>query len=908
MNDHAAVKTRHRAPTIEVAGVPPIGALTSPTVTRERVEAIVFGPMEPALRNHLVTLGYVDLANAMADLLGEDDANWYAITVWPSFTAGQVIRGGQGERVRKAMGRLNLPDAWAQRTGERLERRSGNKPGIVNRSMAAGNRGVFYEVGVACADFLHTFGDRDPATADHDEEWRRFEEFGERVLGMPAPPGRVWPDGRRDNLRDGFRAFLAAMHTDDALRRSQLILLGNLLIGDHEQRRVQGWLDLMTVGSMRGITSRFDDATTRNRGIALTERAVARFMTKRLQVLEIAGETLPLGAPIPPHPSSGGQLFPPPLDSLDADVEAVFAAIDQAAPGRNGAERWNDYDSRMAFIATLFRARQRTGLIGLNPYSVDEMREIYEQASAIDRFDARAGFEGPLIFADMTQDMVSPWPDDVTARFRDTLAAARLRGDPEADDAIEAFYRPSGRPPRERFYTDPLLAISRPDSHENTGPLAQFLRAEPTLPAWADMEKIERAKRFYRSYRTAAHIGLFFGSMPLSYAGSKGCQVLGMVSTLSQDTERRMWESAKFLEDVFLTDFWTVGSEGHQSIRGVRLFHASVRHTILSDSRHIVDRPAELGGLAWDPDWGVPICQEDLLAGAFDFALGAVHVMDRFGVAADRDDIEAYIHAWMVVGTMLGVEPELFESPVEPGRPLDPDEAFFAARTVLFRQIGPTAAGRRLMDGLVGLMDEWFPGPLKYVPRAMLHAAFPESIRTVLGLPPTAPGGPALERMQSWGRSWRQNTVYRKGFESTVAFVGNRWMEWWEREYREVPPYRRGGVDQVVERMPASVVLTIQSLGEIDDVAVELAADLAGAGVSARPRDDYDDDGFESLSVTTLFDVPARAAADMRATVRQLRSSVNATVNIRRAELTIDGRTVLVGQLTDDEIDALFPE
>ena len=904
MSTDAAVRTRHREPTIEIAGVTPVGALTSPTVTRQRVEAIVFGPMEPALRNHLITLGYVDLANAMADLLGEVDANWYAITVWPSFTAGQVIRGGQGERVRKASERLHLPSAWGGRLATRLERRAGAKPGIVNRSMAAGNRGVFYEVAVACADFLHTFGDRDPDTADHDDEQRRLEEFGARVLGMPHPPGRVWPEGRRDRLRDGFRAFLDAMHTDDQHRKAQLILLGNLLIGDHEQRRVQGWLDLMTVAPLRGLTARFDDTTTRNRGIAVVERMFSRFATKKLQVLEMAGETLPLGHPIPPHETSGGSLFPPPLDVLDPDVDEVFTKIDDAAPGGDGAERWNDYDSRMAYIATLFRSRQHSGLIGLNPYSTDEMRQIYEQAAEIDRFDERAAFEGPLMFADMTADLESPWPADVTARFRDTLAAARQRGDVEADSAIEEFYRPSGRPPRERFYTDALLAISRPDSGENTGPLAQFLSAPPVLPTWADMDKIERAQRFYRSYRSAAHIGLFFGSMPLSYAGSKGCQVLGVMSTLNQNPERRMWESAKFLEDVFLTPFWEAGSEGYQSIRGVRLFHASVRHTILCDSKHIVDRPPELGGLAWDPDWGIPICQEDLLAGAFDFALGAVHVMDRFGVAADRDDIEAYVHAWLVVGTMLGVEPELFESPVEPGRPFDPDEAFFAARTTLYRQLGPTAAGRRLMDALTELMDDWFPGPLKYTPRAFLYAAFPESIRQVLGLPPTTPGGNALVRVQSWGRSWRTNRAYTKGFGVGVRFVGDRWLEWWEREYQEVPPYRRGGAPQVIERMPPSVLLTIQSYGEIEDIATE----LAGSGVAVHQRPALDDDGFESIGLTTLLDLTATVAADMRRTIKRLRDTTVDAVNIRRAEVTVDGRTMIVGQLTDDEIDALFPD
>ena len=882
------------------------GPLTSGEISRRRIEAIVYGPMDPALRNHLITLGYVDLGNALAELLGDRDANWYSITAWPSFTAGQVIRGGQGERVRKAMTRLGLPESWARRAGRRLEQRASDKPALVNRCMAAGNRGVFFEVGLACADFLDTFGDRDPATADHDEEWRRFDAFAARVLGQPHPPGRLWPDGRREQLRDGFAAFLQAMQTSDLDRRAQLILLGNLRIGDHEQRRVQGWLDLMTVGPLRSLTRRFDDTTTRNRGIALVERGFARFATKRLQVLELADETLPLGHAMGPHRTSDGALFPPPLADLDAEVQAEFDRLDRAAPGGDGAERWNDFDSRMAFIATLFRSRQRAGLVGTNPYPPDEIATIYDRAATIDDLDARANFEGPLLFADMTKDMASPWPEDVNAAFVATLDASRAVGDPEADEAIEAFYRPSGRPPRERYYTDAMVAIGRPDSGEHTGPLATFLTTPPVLPDWADMDTIRRGQRFYREFRTAAHVGLFFGSMPLSYCASKGCQPLGLVSTLNQDPERRLWESARFLEDVFLTPFWEVGSAGYQSIRGVRLFHASIRHTIVHDSVHIVDRPPELGGRAWDASWGVPLCQEDLFCGALDFGLGAMHVMDRFGVAMDRDDAEAYIHTWMVVGSMLGVDPDLFRSPVDSTRAFDADEAFFAARTVLFRQIGPTAAGRRLMDALLGLMDEWFPGPMAMLPRALMHVAFPHDLRNVLGLPPVTPGGRALDTMTGWGRTWRRNPVYARGYGRLVNWVGERWLDWWEREYGEVPPYRRGGVEQVVARMPPTVRLTFESFGAIDDVAT--VVDGPGLTVTAQPVPELDDDGFESLGITTLLDVSARTADDLRAALRRAREVVSATVNIRRAEVTVDGRVIAVGQLTDAQIDALFSD
>ena len=875
------------------------GPLSSGEVTRARVEAIVYAPMSDTLRNHLVTLAYVDLSNAMAELLGHDDANWCALAVWPSLTVGATIRSGPTSRSKLMLARLPMPTAMRERLLASAASDVADESGVMNRSLAAGNRGVFYEIGLAWTDFLETFGQGERTEAD----WDEFERFGERVMALPLPPGRVWPDGAREQLRDGFRAYLEALHTTDPARRAQLILLGNLRIGDHEQRRLQGWLDLSGLDPIRKLTRRFDDDTTKNRGIALVERMWARLLTKRVFFVQMNGEEISVGKEIPPHPSSGGQLFPSPLDVLDDDVAELFDRIDGAAAGGDGAERWSDIDHRMAFIASLFRSRQRAGLVGVNPYPAEQQREIIELAREIDRLDGNTGFEGALLFADMTEELEQPWSDEADRAFRASLEAARTRGDVEADAAVNTFYAGSNRPPRERFYVDVLQAIGRPGSAGN-GPLSQFLNAPATLPDWADLDEIKRAQEFYADFRTAAHIGLFFGSMPLSYAASKGCQVLGLVSTLSGDTTRRFWESAKFVEDVFTSDFWEQDSEGYASIRGVRLFHAAVRNTIESDSIHIKDRPPDLGGRAWNPEWGRPINQEDLLGGTIDWSVATIHVMDRFGVPLSEEHARAYFHTWQVVGWMLGVEDHLLRSPADPSRALTLEEAQYAARVIFFRQIGPTVAGRRLMEGLMGLIDEWFPKPLRRLPRSMMYAALNDDIARVLGLPP--PGRPerAFLRLNDAGRTWRGNATYRRAFTPVVRMVGNRWLEWWQQEYQEVPPYRQGGHRAVETRIPVSLRLTIESFGEIEDLPLE-SKELVGVAVHSFVPDD---DGFESMGFSKIVEATSSVAASLRETVRQMRDGINAAQGIKRAELLIDGRAVAVSSLSDAEIERLFPD
>jgi hypothetical protein len=877
-----------------------LGPLSSGEVTRARIESIAYSPMSDTLRNHLVTLAYVDLSTAMAEVLGHDDANWCALAVWPSLTVGATIRSGPASRSKLMLARLPMPAPMRERLVASAATEVADEAGVMNRSLAAGNRGVFYEIGLAWTDFLDTFGQGER----NDSDWDEFERFGKRVMALPLPPGRVWPDGARGQLRDGFRAYLEALHTNDLARRSQLILLGNLRIGDHEQRRLQGWLDLSGLDPIRKLTRRFDDDTTKNRGIALFEQMWSRMLTKRVFFVQMNGEEIRVGKAVPPHESSDGQLFPSPLDVLDNDVAELFDRIDGASAGGDGAERWSDIDHRMAFIATLFRSRQRAGLVGVNPYSIEQRAEINELTREIDRLNGNTGFEGPLLFADMTEELDQPWSDEVDRAFRATLEEARSHGDREADDAVATFYAGSNRPPTERYYVDVLQALGRPGSAGN-GPLSQFLNAPPTLPDWVDFDEVKRAQDFYADYRTAAHIGLFFGSMPLSYAASKGCQVLGLVSTLTGDTTRRFWESAKFVEDVFTSDFWEQGSEGYASIRGVRLFHAAVRSTIESDSVHIQHRPPELGGRAWNPEWGRPINQEDLLGGTIDWSVATIHVMDRFGVPLSEEHARAYFHTWQVVGWMLGVEDHLLRSPADPSRALTLEEAQYAARIIFFRQIGPTVAGRRLMDGLMSLIDDWFPKPLRRLPRSMMYAALNDDIANVLGLAPAGRPERAFIRLNAAGRTWRGNAAYRRAFTPVIRMVGNRWLTWWQQEYQEVPPYRQGGHQSVETRITTTELrLTIESYGEIEDLPVELAA-IDGVDVHSFVPED---DGFESMGFTKIVEATSSVASSLRATVRQMRDGINAAQGIKRAELLIDGRAVAVSSLTDAEIDSLFPD
>lgn len=170
------------------------------------------------------------------------------------------------------------------------------------------------------------------------------------------------------------------------------------------------------------------------------------------------------------------------------------------------------------------------------------------------------------------------------------------------------------------------------------------------------------------------------------------------------------------------------------------------------------------------------------------------------------------------------------------------------------------------MDGLMSLIDDWFPKPLRRLPRSMMYAALNDDIANVLGLAPAGRPERAFIRLNAAGRTWRGNAAYRRAFTPVIRMVGNRWLTWWQQEYQEVPPYRQGGHQSVETRITTTELrLTIESYGEIEDLPVELAA-IDGVDVHSFVPED---DGFESMGFTKIVEATSSIASSLRATVRQ---------------------------------------
>lgn len=336
----------------------------------------VLATQDLVLRNLRITHSYHRLALDMADLLGYADVNWLAFGAHASRSAGHSIRKEEipGSRAYTWLAR-------SRKLGPMLKRvvgRFGRSPLVrvadgvlqsVSRAVSDGNLRIFSDMAPVMIRFLDLVWDDEE---DDDSKMRRFwKEL------RPGPSER----GGQDLLGAAISAWYEASQEADPGRKSQLILLGNLRLGLHEQTLVHPDLEealgaplrfrvgdeyARTVdalaaplpGRLRRMLRRGAEALQR-RALGTVTRIVRRVLTRRMMRLRLPDGELSLGGALPRLPD--GSLYPPELQTLThPELVELFGRFvsDPESPGR-GAVDWASLDDRMAFIARLFRAQQR---------------------------------------------------------------------------------------------------------------------------------------------------------------------------------------------------------------------------------------------------------------------------------------------------------------------------------------------------------------------------------------------------------------------------------------------------------------------------------------------------------------------------------------------------------------------
>ena len=219
--------------------------------------------------------------------------------------------------------------------------------------------------------------------------------------------------------------------------------------------------------------------------------------------------------------------------------------------------------------------------------------------------------------------------------------------------------------------------------------LQRYLQAGRVLPAWADRDKLERAETLFMEYGALSVTMLFCSSLPECYVIPDLAAVLHATGKLETHTDYRIRATGAMIFPVMMAGGLTAPDGGGiAQILKVRLIHATVRNLILRGSpesalaalggangknaKSAGDVPPLSTGNASDNmhqtlfahGWetgkeGLPCNQEELAYTLLTFSYVFLCSMQKLGLPLSPGDEEAYLHAWNVVGHVLGIEREL---------------------------------------------------------------------------------------------------------------------------------------------------------------------------------------------------------------------------------------------------------
>lgn len=261
------------------------------------------------------------------------------------------------------------------------------------------------------------------------------------------------------------------------------------------------------------------------------------------------------------------------------------------------------------------------------------------------------------------------------------LARFLEREDPLADAVIEALL-PFSQAEQEQLI-DSMLGpqpVSMPRA------LHQLRDSLLEVPWWFDAARANVGGEVLLRNGLLAGLVLGFKSLVLGYCSPGGNKPLTFSGRLTGDVNRRLSETARFVEAVSHPEGVRFGAPGFVATVRVRLIHARVRHWLKTSPRW---RAA---------DWGAPINQYDLAGTVLLFSTSLIEGLRQLGARVTDEEEEANLHLWRYVGQVMGVDDELACT--------SPREARALAAMIEATQALPDADSRRLTNALIHVGPE----------------------------------------------------------------------------------------------------------------------------------------------------------------------------------------------------------
>lgn len=262
----------------------------------------------------------------------------------------------------------------------------------------------------------------------------------------------------------------------------------------------------------------------------------------------------------------------------------------------------------------------------------------------------------------------------------------RNRGDELADEAVKALLN---RP-------DLCIAINSwinlPEENELMQfpePVQIFFQAFFHKPEFIHPNKVKIVQGFFDKESNLYLALLGFYSLPYCYAFADGAQVLIRSKRIIEDIGRRLSETVLFLLDSYRPGTFVGNDQALLTIAKVRLIHAFSRYFV---SHYAKD---------WQPEWGTPINQEDLIGTNLAFSLIVMRGMEKLGKFPGTEVHEAVLHYWKIIGHYLGLDTAYW--------PETAKEAYELEKLIRKRNLKASVAGETLTRSLLGFFEKNIP-------------------------------------------------------------------------------------------------------------------------------------------------------------------------------------------------------
>ena len=226
--------------------------------------------------------------------------------------------------------------------------------------------------------------------------------------------------------------------------------------------------------------------------------------------------------------------------------------------------------------------------------------------------------------------------------------------------------------------------------HDAPEEVKEYFRKTSILPEWADRDLIALGQQVYIRHGVWISVLLTFKSLPECYACAKGAEVLYRTGRLNEEDgslttfSRRIAETAQFVFYSLQPNGLSVNGSGLRATQKVRLIHAVIRYYIKKEG--------------WDvAAFDEPINQEDMAGTLMAFSALILEGFETLEIELTEIEKEAYMHCWLVIGHIVGLDQDLIPHNYADGLKL--------GHTILRNQTKESAHSQKLMEALMDFTD-----------------------------------------------------------------------------------------------------------------------------------------------------------------------------------------------------------